>query len=156
MNLRFYDCLILFMDNKINLVWTTSVSPHLIDVWEMLASVEIQKYCKDRTSAKLKLDFPFLIFWNRLAHPYTCSLLQTEVSVRITQNGKQRRFWWNEPSHLHLHCLLWYLLSVCSTEFLMNLQYVGIKAVLTSTHNLCFWAEIRKIMYIPVNPSFAI
>ena len=25
--------------------------------------------------------------------------------------------------------------------------------VLTSTHNLCFWAEIRKIMYIPVNPS---
>ena len=25
----------------------------------------------------------------------------------------------------------------------------------TSTHNLCFWAEIRKIMYIPVNPSFS-
>ena len=25
-------------------------------------------------------------------------------------------------------------------------------AVLTSTHNLCFWAEIRKIMYTPVNP----
>ena len=30
------------------------------------------------------------------------------------------------------------------------------KAVLTSTHNLCFWAEIRKIMYTPVNPSFTI
>ena len=24
------------------------------------------------------------------------------------------------------------------------------EAVLTSTHNLCFWAEIRKIMYTPV------
>ena len=22
------------------------------------------------------------------------------------------------------------------------------------THNLCFWAEIRKIKYTPVNPSF--
>ena len=30
------------------------------------------------------------------------------------------------------------------------------KAVLTSTHNLCFWTEIRKIMYTPVNPSFTI
>ena len=30
------------------------------------------------------------------------------------------------------------------------------EAVLTSTHNLCFWAEIRKVMYIPVKPSFAI
>ena len=27
---------------------------------------------------------------------------------------------------------------------------------LTSTHNLCFWAKIRKIMYTPVNPSFTI
>ena len=26
-------------------------------------------------------------------------------------------------------------------------------AVLTSTHNLSFWAEIRKKMYTPVNPS---
>ena len=24
------------------------------------------------------------------------------------------------------------------------------------THNLCFWAEIRKMMYILVNPSFTI
>ena len=30
------------------------------------------------------------------------------------------------------------------------------EAVLTSTHNLCFWAEIRKIMYTLVNPSFTI
>ena len=30
------------------------------------------------------------------------------------------------------------------------------EAVLTSTHNLCFWAEISKIMYTPVNPSFTI
>ena len=28
------------------------------------------------------------------------------------------------------------------------------EAVLMSTHNLCFWEEIRKIMYTPVNPSF--
>ena len=34
--------------------------------------------------------------------------------------------------------------------------YVFAEAVLTSTHNLCFWAEIRKIMYIPLNPSFTI
>ena len=30
------------------------------------------------------------------------------------------------------------------------------KTVLTSTHNLCFWAEIRKILHTPVNPSFTI
>ena len=26
----------------------------------------------------------------------------------------------------------------------------------TSIHNLCFWTELRKIMYSPVNPSFTI
>ena len=30
------------------------------------------------------------------------------------------------------------------------------KAVRTSTHNLCFWAEILKVMYTSVNPSFTI
>ena len=25
-----------------------------------------------------------------------------------------------------------------------------------SSHNLCFWAKIRKLMYTPVNPSFTI
>ena len=30
------------------------------------------------------------------------------------------------------------------------------EALLTSTHNLCFSAEIRKIVYTPVNPSFTI
>ena len=30
------------------------------------------------------------------------------------------------------------------------------QAVLTSTHNLCFRAEIKKIMYAPVDPSFTI
>ena len=29
-------------------------------------------------------------------------------------------------------------------------------AVLMSTHNLCFFSKIRKIMYTPVNPSFTI
>ena len=32
------------------------------------------------------------------------------------------------------------------------LEHLG-EAVLASTHNLCFWAEIRKLMYTPVNPS---
>ena len=31
-----------------------------------------------------------------------------------------------------------------------------LEAVLTSTHNLCFWAEIRKIIHTPVNPSLTI
>ena len=30
------------------------------------------------------------------------------------------------------------------------------EAVLTSTHNPCFCAEIRKIMFTPINPSFAV
>ena len=30
------------------------------------------------------------------------------------------------------------------------------EAVLTSTHNLCFRAKIRKIKYTPVNPSFTV
>ena len=34
--------------------------------------------------------------------------------------------------------------------------WVTAEAVLTSTHNLCFWAEKRTIMYTPVNPSFTI
>ena len=28
-------------------------------------------------------------------------------------------------------------------------------AVVTSTHNLCFWAKIRKIMYTPSNPTLS-
>ena len=28
------------------------------------------------------------------------------------------------------------------------------EAVLMSTHNLCFWAEIRKLVYYPENLSF--
>ena len=34
--------------------------------------------------------------------------------------------------------------------------HISAQNILTSTHNLCFWAEIRKIMYTPVNPSFTI
>ena len=46
--------------------------------------------------------------------------------------------------------------------FLLKAKIVGTRqdeAVLTSTHNLCFWAEIRKIRknnVYPVNPSFTI
>ena len=45
----------------------------------------------------------------------------------------------------------WYFSYFCSKHRLWVLE-----AVLTSTHNLCFWAEIRKIMNTPVNLSFTI
>ena len=38
--------------------------------------------------------------------------------------------------------------------FLISVQ--NGEAVLTSTLNLWFWAEIKKIIYTPVNPSFTI
>ena len=34
--------------------------------------------------------------------------------------------------------------------------WVLVEAVLTSTHNLCFWAVIRKIMHAAINLSFTI
>ena len=37
-----------------------------------------------------------------------------------------------------------------------NLGIFHTEAVLTSTHNLCFWAEIRKLMYTPVNPDITV
>ena len=39
--------------------------------------------------------------------------------------------------------------------FLIFAQNINIEAVLTSTHNLCFGAKIRK-KYTPINPSFTI
>ena len=47
---------------------------------------------------------------------------------------------------------LWVLVRTASTKRLN--EYRLDEAVLTSTHNLCFWAEIRKIMYIPCKPQF--
>ena len=44
-----------------------------------------------------------------------------------------------------------------SDFFHISAQNIDLRYLLEpphSTHNLCFWAEIRKIMYIPVNPSF--
>ena len=54
------------------------------------------------------------------------------------------------------HTDLGYLaVTTCHTGIFSWLQTKWTaEAVLTSTHNLCFWAEIRKIMYTPVNPSF--
>ena len=34
--------------------------------------------------------------------------------------------------------------------------HISADVVLTSTHNLCLWAEIRKLMYTPVNPRFTV
>ena len=40
--------------------------------------------------------------------------------------------------------------------FLFLLKTGRVWAVLTSTHNLCFRAEMRKIMYTHINHSFTI
>ena len=44
----------------------------------------------------------------------------------------------------------------CSKHRLWVLVRTAYEAVLTSTHILCFWAEITILMYTPVNPSFTI
>ena len=46
-------------------------------------------------------------------------------------------------------------ISAKNIDYWYSLERLG-EAVLTSTHNLCFSAEIRKIMYTPDNPSFTI
>ena len=46
----------------------------------------------------------------------------------------------------------WYFSYFCSKHRL----WILVRTASLSTHNLCFWAEIRKIMYTPVNPSFTI
>ena len=41
--------------------------------------------------------------------------------------------------------------------FAQNIDcWYTLEAVLTSTHDLCFHAKIRKKVYTPVNPSFTI
>ena len=47
-----------------------------------------------------------------------------------------------------------FLLLLFETEIVDTRQNRLIEAVLTGTHNLCFIAEIRKIVYTPVNPIF--
>ena len=64
---------------------------------------------------------------------------------------------------------LWIIMKTCLFKYIEIFfhQKKWGEAVLTSTHNLyfwaelsshnlCFWAEIRKIMYTPENPSFTI
>ena len=43
-----------------------------------------------------------------------------------------------------------------SDKILIFFKFLLGEAVVTRTHNLCFWAEIRKTMYTPVNPSFTV
>ena len=50
---------------------------------------------------------------------------------------------------------LWYFSYFCSKHRLWVLVRTA-SGVPTSTHNLCFWAEIRKIMYTRVNHRFTI
>ena len=49
-----------------------------------------------------------------------------------------------------------YSLEPPRRENMKKKYFVLDEAVLTSTHNLCFRAEIRKIMHTPINPSFTI
>ena len=56
----------------------------------------------------------------------------------------------------HQKMKFWYFSYFCSKHRLWVPVRTASMAVLTSTHNLCFWAEIRKVMYTPVNPSFTI
>ena len=49
-----------------------------------------------------------------------------------------------------------FLISAQNIDCGYSLEPPGCEAVLTGTHNLSFWAEIRKIMYTPVNPSCTI
>ena len=51
---------------------------------------------------------------------------------------------------------IWYFSYFCSKHRLWVLVRTASLRPLTSTHNVCFWAEIRKIMHIPVNPRFTI
>ena len=44
---------------------------------------------------------------------------------------------------------IWYFSYICSKHRLRVL----VRTASTSTHNLCFWAEIWKIMFTPVNPG---
>ena len=63
---------------------------------------------------------------------------------------------------LELHCILKILPPKNENFQIKNSDIFHIsdrniaEAVITSSHNLWFWAEIRKLMYTPVNPSFTI
>ena len=46
--------------------------------------------------------------------------------------------------------------QIKNCDFNFNFAQNIDEAVLTSTHNLCLRAKIRKKMYTPVNPSFTI
>ena len=52
--------------------------------------------------------------------------------------------------------MLYFFLFLLKTLIVGTRQNRLSEAILTSTHNLCFRAKLRKILYIPVNPSFTI
>ena len=51
--------------------------------------------------------------------------------------------------------ILIFFISAQNIDCWYSLDRLG-EAVLTSTQNLCFWAEIWKVLYTPVNPSFTL
>ena len=84
---------------------------------------------------------------------YHCLFVQSYFKGNITRT---RLFKYTE----NFTSKNWKFSDKNSDIFLISAQNIdcvySLEAVLTSTHNLCFWAEIRKIMYTPVNPSFTI
>ena len=86
----------------------------------------------------------YVLTWQRLIHSIFCL---RALSRRIT---KTRLFKYTEnftsKNRKFSDKKLWYFSYFCPRHY----------TVLTTTHNLCFWAEIRKIMYTSANPSFTI
>ena len=76
------------------------------------------------------------------------NLLATSKQGEMTEN--------NDNTNATYKTLSDMIYMIKRVEALLLLQKDLGEAVLTSTYNLCFWANIRKIMYTPVNPSFII
>ena len=57
----------------------------------------------------------------------------------------------------------WNVCTLTPHFYIVKLEFTGVYLIIIilfalkhSTHNLCFRAKIRNIMYTPVNPSFTI
>ena len=85
--------------------------------------------------------------------------------IRVLQSAVRKQAYSNilkilppKSGNFQIKILLFFifLLENIDCGSLLGLPHCFTEAVLMSTVNLCFRAEIRKIMYTPVNPSFTI
>ena len=79
------------------------------------------------------------------ASQYACGSITKTRLFKQTKNSTTKNRYFSYICSKHR---LWILVRTVPTIYVF--------AVLTSTHNLCFWAEIRRTMYTHVNPSFTI